>query len=456
MSSFFIFLWILQLSHLTFTHALSPSRSLAAPTTKQSSHPPYPAASASLRLRAGEFVTSDPRHLDASLTAVEPIPEAVPVSQSSSPAILWTRPSSSSTTLYALPPLNQHDPTNNNDNDNKNESWDTATLGRDTDIAYFADRVATISTEDSLVSLEDGDNDSETTSVTYAPPQSRTNLLAVGALALGILTVMSRLDWLPPPFGTYLTDTTTSSNIPYTDAYLLQDCGMTLVLGALAYAFVQSIVYSTTVQSWIDPRDARKLIHTLSAPLFMLGWPTFSPTTGAHWWAASIPLLNAGRLWQASRNASSLAQTVSRSGSSTEATGGPLIYVSVVALAVLWGWRSSPMSIVALSTMAVGDGLADLVGRRYGASNAWPGLQKSVAGSLAFWWGSWSASWAFLQWMSYWGCLTLPSNMSMEELILRLGVITLGSAVLELVPVADDNYTVPLSAAFLTWLLLPV
>jgi len=77
----------------------------------------------------------------------------------------------------------------------------------------------------------------------------------------------------------------------------------------------------------LQPRDARKLIHTLSAPLFMLVWPLFSSATGARWFAVIVPLLNAVRLWLAGAGSDneevSLAAAVSRSGDRKEAVSVP-------------------------------------------------------------------------------------------------------------------------------------
>jgi len=240
----------------------------------------------------------------------------------------------------------------------------------------------------------------------------------------------------------------------YTDAMILHDVGCTLLTAILGYTFVQINTWAAA-KDYLNPRDSRKLIHTFSAPLFILFWPLFSNDTGSRVFAAIVPSINAIRLYLASTGSSvetSLAKAVSRSGDAQEALEGPFIYVVILAACILSFWRDSPIGIVALSSMAAGDGLADLIGRRYGKSNKWPGLDKSVAGTVAFWIGSTLTSVGLLQWMSYWGCLTLAYPI--DELVLRVAGITLVSAILELMPFADDNYTVPLSAAVLTMLYL--
>ena len=279
-----------------------------------------------------------------------------------------------------------------------------------------------------------------------AEPTSRNQQqgLLVATVALTLLTLTSAAAKL----GLLGEDYTTNNLM------ILQDGGCTILTGVLGYTFVKINTWAAS-KEYLDPRDSRKLIHTLSAPLFMLFWPLFSAADGARVFAAIVPTLNALRLYLASIGASSeasLAKAVSRSGDAQEALGGPFIYVVILAASILSFWRDSPIGIVALSSMAVGDGLADLIGRRYGKTNPWPGLDKSVSGTVAFWIGSTLTSVGLLQWMQYWNCLTL--DFATDELIFRVAGITLVAAILELVPFADDNYTVPLSAAVLTMLFL--
>jgi phytol kinase len=292
--------------------------------------------------------------------------------------------------------------------------------------------------------LNASQNEGEETEVS-----SQRNLVGAVALsAIAFVATDAKLGLLPGPL-----DANGASLLPYSGSLILQDMGVTVLTATLGYVFVK-IVTTAGDRGLIEPRDSRKIIHTLSAPLFMLFWPLFSPALGSKFFAAIVPSLNAIRLYLASTGSgeNSLRKAVSRSGDANEALGGPFIYVCILAASILFFWRSSPVGIVALSCLAAGDGLADLIGRRLGANNQWPGLKKSVAGSLAFWAGSLVTSVGLLLWMQYWGCLELPFGGS--ELWLRVAVITLGSAILELVPIADDNYTVPFSAALLTMVLL--
>jgi dolichol kinase len=257
----------------------------------------------------------------------------------------------------------------------------------------------------------------------------------------------------------------------YTNDLLVQDLGATVLCAVLAYALVWMITTAanttrnTSGDTWLAPSDSRKLVHTLSAPAFLLFWPMFSSAAiGARIFCAIVPLLNGFRLVVAAQDSTNdessrrLVTAVSRSGDRGEAVGGPLIYVGVLVAVILLFWRDSPHAVVAVSAMAAGDGVADLLGRRYGRSNPWPvfltGVEnrKSLVGSAAFLVASVGTAWGLLAWFQASGCL----SMSYEgwELFGRLVVICGTSAFLELIPVANDNYTVPLSAALLSMLLL--
>lgn len=278
-------------------------------------------------------------------------------------------------------------------------------------------------------------------------------ILTILGSELTVLTTAAKLGLFPGPL-----DATTGLNLPYTDNLLLQDISVTILTAILGYAVVKAITLLVEYRN-LDPRDARKLIHTLSAPLFILFWPLFSAADlPARLFCACVPSINAVRLYLASVATTAgeeqdLARAVSRSGQAQEALGGPFIYVCMLAACILAFWRTSPVGIVALSTLAAGDGLADLIGRRWGKGNVWPGLSgKSVAGTLAFWIASTLTATGLLLWMSYWNCLVLP--ITGVELVTRLAIIALITALVELIPGTDDNYTVPLSSALLAMILL--
>ena len=230
---------------------------------------------------------------------------------------------------------------------------------------------------------------------------------------------------------------------------VFKDVGVTCLSGALAYAFIKTISLLAS-KKILKPRDSRKLIHTFSIPLYIVLWPLFSD--GARFFAACVPLINAVRLYLAGTGApdeSELANAVSRSGDSQEAVGGPFIYVVILFASVLLWWRNSMAGIMALSIMAAGDGMADLVGRRFGKTNKWSfSPDKSVAGSAAFVLAGTLCATGLATWLSATGCLASPGSLA--ELVTRIAGITTVCAMVELLPFGDDNWTVPISAAILS------
>ena len=127
--------------------------------------------------------------------------------------------------------------------------------------------------------------------------------------------------------------------------------------------------------------------------------------------------------------------------------------VCVFQVLLLLFWRSSPIGVVAVSNMAAGDGMADLVGRRFGRTNKWWfSDSKSITGTVAFIISSTLASFGFLQFFMYTGFY--QSTLGPMDLFLRASGISLACGLIELLPIGDDNYTVPLGAAILAGLYL--
>ncbi|KAG8458825.1 hypothetical protein KFE25_005252 [Diacronema lutheri] len=240
-------------------------------------------------------------------------------------------------------------------------------------------------------------------------------------------------------------------------------CAGACAIGALAWIRVWTeLAASGAVSSTLS----RKMVHVGSAPLFVLAWPLFSAAPWARAVAAIVPALNALRLLRAGLPASrgggngngggspdALVAAVSRSGERSEVLRGPFIYVLVLLGATVLCWRASAVGVVAIAQMAVGDGVADIVGRRLGGSNRWPfNPSKSVAGSVAFVAGATGASIGLLAWLGAWGVLAPLA----PDTPLRLLLISVACAAVELLPtdVLDDNVSVPLVGAGLALALL--
>jgi dolichol kinase/tetrahydromethanopterin S-methyltransferase subunit G len=248
-------------------------------------------------------------------------------------------------------------------------------------------------------------------------------------------------------------DAVTGEYAPYTNGMIGQDIGLTLMTAVLGYALVKLITLGYENEIY-GSNVSRKLSHTLSAPLFMLFFPFFSAADGSRFFAALVILTNIIRLYLAGAGFDpSLANSVSRSGDKSEVLGGPFIYVCLFQAFTLLFWRTSVVGVIAMSTMAAGDGMADLVGRKWGRNNKWWFSEdKSVAGTVAFAISSTLTSYGLVQLFMTTGFYQSP--LAPLALLLQIAGISVVCSMIELLPFGDDNYTVPISAAILTALLL--
>lgn len=239
----------------------------------------------------------------------------------------------------------------------------------------------------------------------------------------------------------------------YTDTMIVQDSVSAVLTAVLATILVKTITYANK-EGICGPKVARKLVHTLSAPLFMLVFPIFSEADGARFFAGVVTLTNMMKLYLAGTGGdNALAGAVSRSGNRSEVFEGPFIYVCIFQACIVLFWRSSMTGIIAVNTMAVGDGMADLVGRKWGQNSKWFFSEdKSIVGSVAFAASSSFCSIGLVSWLISAGCL--QSALDFTDLSLRIIGISVACALVELVPIGNDNYTVPLCAGLLAALFL--
>jgi dolichol kinase len=103
--------------------------------------------------------------------------------------------------------------------------------------------------------------------------------------------------------------------------------------------------------------------------------------------------------------------------------------------------------------MCAGDGLADIVGRRYGQDNKLPWSQsKSVPGSLAMFLGGFAMSTALTLYFASFNLVTYDQHTFLAMAAISLAATTLES--LDEFIAIDDNISVPLLCACLgLWLL---
>ena len=207
-------------------------------------------------------------------------------------------------------------------------------------------------------------------------------------------------------------------------------------------------------RGWISSRLSRKIIHIGTGPIFVLCWLLFNDAPSARYLAALVPglitiqfiLVGLGFIQD-----EAAVQAMSRTGDRREILRGPLFYgIIFVALTIIY-WKDSPIGIVALMLMCGGDGLADVLGRRFGKRKLPWATGKSWIGSLGMFLGGWSLAlgilWVYLllgvfpgSWINYFPAITL---------------IALAGTAIESLPLKDiDNLTVTLTAVILGHILL--
>lgn len=198
---------------------------------------------------------------------------------------------------------------------------------------------------------------------------------------------------------------------------------------------------------------SRKLIHIGTGPIFVLCWLLYSGEPQSRWLAALVPaiitlqftLIGLGVI----RDEGAV-QAMSRSGNRRELLYGPLQYGLVFVLATLLFWVNSPVGIVVLMILCGGDGLADVVGRRFGRARLPLNPNKSWAGSSAMLLGGCGLALLYLGIFAAAGAL----EINVAAAIVPVFLIGLAAAVVEAVSGPDmDNITIAVTALGTAWLL---
>lgn len=199
---------------------------------------------------------------------------------------------------------------------------------------------------------------------------------------------------------------------------------------------------------------SRKLIHIGTGPIFVLCWLLFSGENQSRWLAALVPavitlqfaLIGLGVLKD-----EDAVQAMSRSGNRRELLYGPLQYGVVFVLTTLLFWTNSPVGIVALMILCGGDGLADVIGRRFGHARLPLNPNKSWAGSIAMLLTGFVLAYAYLALFIGLGVL----NISLIGAFIPVLLIAISATVVEAVSGADmDNVTITVTALGVAWLLI--
>jgi len=199
-------------------------------------------------------------------------------------------------------------------------------------------------------------------------------------------------------------------------------------------------------RGWISNRLSRKIIHMGTGPLFVMCWALFKNTPEARYLAALVPaaitfqflLVGLGVIKD-----EAAVQAMSRTGNPREILRGPLFYGIIFVLLTIIYWLDTPIGIVALMMLSGGDGLADIIGRRYGNQKLPWNKDKTWLGSLSLFVGGWTFAIAML--VYYVLLKTFPGPVNIY--LFPVTVIAIACMLVESFPVRDfDNITITLAA----------
>lgn len=219
----------------------------------------------------------------------------------------------------------------------------------------------------------------------------------------------------------------------------------TIITFAISLIFLRSMDFIAH-RGFIDSKLSRKIIHIGTGPLFVLCWFLFQNTPDARWWAALVPLvitIQFALIGFGILKDEASVKAMSRTGDPKEILRGPLYYGIMFVLLTVLFWKDSPIGIIALMMMCGGDGIADIVGRKFNSAKLPWSREKSVAGSIGVFLGGWIMSVIIL-------FIYINSGMFTGEItdyLLPVSLIALAGTLIESLPFKDiDNVTVTLTA----------
>ncbi len=183
----------------------------------------------------------------------------------------------------------------------------------------------------------------------------------------------------------------------------------------------------------INSNLSRKIIHITCAPTFISSWILYNNYYDVYW-ATFVPFLSSFYLI-IKRN--SLKDTISRSGKSSELLKGPLIYSLILTYLTYKYWIFCELGILSMIQLSIGDGFADIIGRKYGKHKWVFNKKKSIEGSIGFCLTSFIGSVLFLYFFNL-------NGYNYKYNILKIFVVSLLCSFIELIPFIDDNISIPL------------
>jgi phytol kinase len=228
---------------------------------------------------------------------------------------------------------------------------------------------------------------------------------------------------------------------------------------ALGITFALSLIWLrvnnyAAQRGWLSAALSRKIIHMGTGPLFVLCWLLFPGKPSDRYLAALVPLIITVQFFLVGTGIIKdppAVQAMSRTGDRREILHGPLFYgLAFVALTIFY-WMDNPIGIIALMLMCGGDGLADIVGRRYGKTRLPWNKDKSWVGSAGMFVGG--VSFVIIVMAIYLAASVFPGDL--VGYLPAFVIISMAGTLVETLPLKDiDNITVTLACLLVGGLLL--
>ncbi|OMO82817.1 Phosphatidate cytidylyltransferase [Corchorus capsularis] len=120
-------------------------------------------------------------------------------------------------------------------------------------------------------------------------------------------------------------------------------------------------------------------------------------------------------------------------------------YAAAITLACLF-WRTSPIAVAAICNLCAGDGVAGIVGKKFGRQKLPYNKNKSIVGTVTMAISGFITSIGFMYYFASFGYI-----QESWEMVFGFWIVSVASALVEslpCVPQLDDNLTVPLTSMF--------
>jgi len=247
--------------------------------------------------------------------------------------------------------------------------------------------------------------------------------------------------------------------------------GLDLVWDIVAF-FISLILVMMVVQinaaieksGKLSTTVTRKIIHIFAAPVWILSWMLFSGGIFSRWLAIIVPIffvLQFVAIGTGKVENEEFVRSMSRSGDPKELLGGTLYYaIIMVVFGAIWFYvpagtivGATPTALIVIGCLAGGDGLADVIGRKFGGDKkfGFGGSERTIVGSIGMFIGSFLFSYILLIIFS----LEIPA-FDVVALLVPVLLISLVATIVEaLSPKGLDNWTVAI-AVIIMIVLMPI